>query len=69
MKPTNVIRLLCLAAMLLSAGCGLFHKRKEVYLEAEQGHSLVVPPDLDSPSRRDAMRVGEAPAVSTTISA
>lgn len=68
MKLSSVVRFLLLAGMLLVAGCGLLPKRKEVYLKAEQGKTLAIPPDLDSPSRRDAMRVADAPAVGAPIS-
>lgn len=68
MKLLNVSRIVLLAGIFVVAGCGLLPKRKEVYLTAEQGKTLAIPPDLDSPSRRDAMRVADAPAVSGPIS-
>lgn len=49
-----------LVAALLS-GCGLFggDKVRESYLDANAGKSLQVPPDLDSPDRRESTRVPE----------
>ncbi len=48
-----------LAALL--GGCGLFggEKVRESYLDADAGKSLQVPPDMDSPDRRESTRVPE----------
>jgi uncharacterized lipoprotein len=60
MKRLKLLRVGLLLTMCLLAGCGLFSRdRKETYLGAQQGKSLDVPPDLDSPARRDVMMVPE----------
>ncbi len=56
-------RPLVLAAIVVAmSGCSLFGKGKmhERYLDAESGKSLEVPAELDTPARRDSMRVPEA---------
>ena len=52
------------------SGCGLFGKGKmhERYLDAESGKSLTVPPDLDSPARRESMLVPEATGALVEVS-
>lgn len=60
MKRFKLLRVGLLLTLCLLAGCGLFNRdRKEAYLEAKQGKSLDVPADMDSPARRDVMRIPE----------
>jgi len=58
MKHLNVVRVVLLLSLAGLAGCGLFSReRKEVYLQAEQGKTLDIPPDMDSPMRRNVMQI------------
>lgn len=58
MKQLKVLRVALLLSLCALAGCGLFSReRKEAYLVAEQGKPLEIPPDLNSPARRDVMLV------------
>jgi uncharacterized lipoprotein len=60
MKRLKLPQVGLLLTMCLLAGCGLFSRdKKEAYLQAQQGKSLDVPADLDSPGRRDVMMVPE----------
>ncbi len=57
LRPLIAIGLLCTLA-----GCSWLGKgeMRESYLDAESGKTLAVPPSLDTPDRRDSMRVPEA---------
>lgn len=57
LRPLIVAGLLCTLA-----GCSWFGKgeMRERYLDAESGKTLEVPPNLDTPDRRESMRVPDA---------
>lgn len=59
----TVMRGLIFSGMALTvAGCSWFGRGEvhERYLDAQSGKSLEIPSDLDSPARRESMRVPEA---------
>ena len=57
LRPLIMAGLLCTLA-----GCSWFGKGelRERYLDAESGKTLAVPPNLDTPDRRESMRVPDA---------
>lgn len=57
LRPLLLTGLLCALA-----GCSWFGKGelRERYLDAESGKTLEVPPSLDTPDRRESMRVPDA---------
>jgi hypothetical protein len=58
MKQLKGLRIGLLVSLCMLGGCGLFSSdRKEAYLDAPQGKPLDVPGDLDSPARREVMRI------------
>jgi hypothetical protein len=69
MKRLKLLQAGLMLMMCLLAGCGMFNRdRKEAYLEAEQGKSLDVPADMDSPARRDVMQIPEGSVSSAGMS-
>ena len=69
MKLSNAARIGLLLSLCALAGCGLFSgDRKQTYQSAEQGKSLDIPPDLNSPMRRDVMQIPEGPTSQQGIS-
>lgn len=69
--PVSVFRPVALVVLAsLVSACSWFGKGevRESYLDAEAGKSLQVPAELDSPARRESMRVPEAAAAATPVS-
>lgn len=69
MKYLKNVQCLLLIPVLLSAGCGFFGKgKREIYLDSQRGKPLIVPADLNSPLRRDAMQIADGPSPTQMIS-
>lgn len=69
MKQKNLLRALLILSVFATAGCGMFSgERKEAYLQAGSGKSLEIPPDLNSPARRDVMQIPPGAASQEGIS-
>jgi hypothetical protein len=67
----NVLRpLIVIAFACAASACSWFGKNemRESYLDADPGKSLQVPPDLDSPARRESMRVPEVGGTAGNVS-
>lgn len=62
MSTLHLRPLIVIGLLYTLAGCSWFGKGelRERYLDAESGKTLAVPPTLDTPDRRDSMRVPEA---------